>query len=106
MRAFTTQPDAPLLEGASAVEGDRPVTPAFTLDSLDLGVPAIVGTPRRLTVVVLRLLEMGLTPGTEITVIRRALGADPIEVRIRGTRICLRRADAAEFPVQLVGEGA
>jgi Fe2+ transport system protein FeoA len=45
---------------------------------------------------------MGLTPGTEVVITRRALGADPIEVQLRGTRICLRRADAARFPVRLV----
>tara|TARA_B100001750_G_scaffold247397_2_gene273012 strand:+ start:107 stop:388 length:282 start_codon:yes stop_codon:yes gene_type:complete len=46
-----------------------------------------------------RLLEMGLLPGTEIEVIRRAPMGDPIEVRLRGYSLSLRHAEAAGVEV-------
>jgi Fe2+ transport system protein FeoA len=42
-----------------------------------------------------RLLEMGLTPGTALEVIRFAPLGDPIEIRVRGYLLSLRRKDAA-----------
>ncbi len=41
-----------------------------------------------------RLLEMGLTSGTGIRVVRRAPLGDPIEIAIRGYRLTLRRNEA------------
>ena len=41
-----------------------------------------------------RLLEMGLTSGTTIRVIRRAPLGDPIEVALRGYRLTLRLSEA------------
>lgn len=70
------------------------------LDALPTGSWAAVGQPTELTPTVLRLMEMGLTPGTQVSVTRRTAGGDPIEIRVRGTRLCLRRADAARFPVR------
>ncbi len=99
-----TQPAAPLSSSGSARTSSevRLQAVSSTLDTLLPGTRCIVGAPEGLSPVVLRLLEMGLTPGTEVVITRRALGADPIEVQLRGTRICLRRADAARFPVRLV----
>lgn len=42
-----------------------------------------------------RLLEMGFTPGTVLEVIRFAPLGDPVEVRLRGYHLSLRRVDAA-----------
>ena len=41
-----------------------------------------------------RLLEMGLTPGAPVRVIRAAPLGDPIEVEVRGYRLSLRKQDA------------
>jgi ferrous iron transport protein A len=41
-----------------------------------------------------RLLEMGLTPGTLLQVIRFAPLGDPLEVRVRGYLLSVRRHDA------------
>ena len=54
---------------------------------------------------VLRLLEMGLTAQAPIVVTRRAPLGDPIEVEVRGTRVVLRRAEAARFRVRASREG-
>jgi len=39
-----------------------------------------------------RLLDLGFVPGTRVRVIRRAPLGDPVEIEIRGTRLCLRAA--------------
>ena len=44
-----------------------------------------------------RLVDMGLTPGTEITVRKIAPFGDPIEVNVRGYELSLRRGDAAQI---------
>ncbi len=49
-----------------------------------------------------RLMEMGLTPGTEFTVTKVAPFGDPIEIDVRGARICLRRVEAKEISVEKV----
>src|SRR5207244_9461895 len=41
-----------------------------------------------------RLLELGLTPGTSVTLVRFAPLCDPIEVRVRGYQLCVRRSEA------------
>jgi ferrous iron transport protein A len=41
-----------------------------------------------------RLLEMGLTPGEAVEVIRFAPMGDPLEIRIKGYLLSLRRDEA------------
>ena len=41
-----------------------------------------------------RLMEMGLTVGTECAVIRFAPLGDPMEVRVRGYHLSLRKSEA------------
>lgn len=41
-----------------------------------------------------KLLAMGLTPGIEFCLIRCAPMGDPIEIRVRGFRLSLRKAEA------------
>ena len=48
------------------------------------------GTPYRK-----RLLAMGLTPGTEFTVTRFAPMGDPVEIKLRGFALTLRKDEAA-----------
>ncbi len=42
-----------------------------------------------------RLLEMGLTDGEVVEVVRYAPMGDPLEVRIRGYNLSIRRSEAA-----------
>ncbi len=46
-----------------------------------------------------RLIDMGLTPGTTITVKRIAPFGDPIEVRVRGYELSLRKSDAIHITI-------
>jgi len=52
-----------------------------------------------------RLLEMGLTPGTRVSVIRRAPLGDPIELRLRGYTLSLRAEEAAHIEIVSDREG-
>ena len=51
-----------------------------------------------------RLASHGFWPGTEITVIRRAPWGDPIQVRLRGLDLALRREEARCVRVEEVEE--
>jgi len=47
----------------------------------------------------LRLLEMGLTPGVEFSMLGVAPLGDPIEIEVRGYRLSLRKREAARVSV-------
>lgn len=47
-----------------------------------------------------RVMEMGLTIGTPIEVIKVAPLGDPVEYKVRGGHISLRKAEAASISVQ------
>ena len=49
----------------------------------------------------LRLLEMGLTPGTPVTRIGTAPLGDPLEFEIRGYRLSLRKTEAARVAIEM-----
>ena len=48
-----------------------------------------------------RLMEMGLTKGISVTVIRVAPFGDPIEIELRGYRLSLRRKEAEAVIIQI-----
>jgi Fe2+ transport system protein FeoA len=47
-----------------------------------------------------RLLEMGLTRGTAVELIRVAPMGDPIEISVRGYRLSLRREEASSILIR------
>ena len=47
-----------------------------------------------------RIMDMGVTPGVEIKVIKVAPLGDPIEVNVRGYELSLRKDEAAQIEVQ------
>ena len=47
-----------------------------------------------------RLLEMGLLVGTPVQVIRYAPLGDPVEIKVRGYHLSLRKLDAEQIWVQ------
>ncbi len=49
-----------------------------------------------------RLEEMGLTPGEKVTVVRYAPLGDPIEIKIRGYLLSLRKEEADQIEVTLL----
>ncbi|MBC8587072.1 FeoA family protein [Paratissierella segnis] len=48
-----------------------------------------------------RIMDMGVTPGISIKVVKVAPLGDPIEVNIRGYELSLRKAEAENIEVQL-----
>jgi Fe2+ transport system protein FeoA len=46
-----------------------------------------------------RLLELGLLPGTSVTVLRVAPLGDPLELSLRGTCLSIRKREATEISV-------
>lgn len=46
-----------------------------------------------------RIMDMGLTKGTEVTIRKVAPLGDPIEVTVRGYELSLRKADAEMIEV-------
>ena len=53
-----------------------------------------------------RLVDMGLTPGTEVIVRKVAPFGDPLELNLRGYELSLRKADAAQIRIATGEEGA
>jgi ferrous iron transport protein A len=47
-----------------------------------------------------RLMELGLTPGTEVALVRRAPFGDPLELVVRGSHFTLRRSEAERIHVE------
>lgn len=47
-----------------------------------------------------RLLEMGLLVGTPVQLVRFAPLGDPVEIKVRGYHLTLRRQDAEQIIVQ------
>ena len=52
-----------------------------------------------------KLLAMGLTPGTEFTVVRYAPLGDPIEILVRGFHLTLRQDEAAALQIEEINHG-
>ncbi len=50
-----------------------------------------------------RLMVLGLVEGAELTFLRASLGGDPLEFRLFGAAISLRREQARHFHVEPVG---
>lgn len=46
------------------------------------------------------LLTMGLTPGTKVTLVRVAPLGDPIEIKVRGFSLTIRKNEAEHIKVQ------
>jgi Fe2+ transport system protein FeoA len=51
-----------------------------------------------------RLMALGLLEGTDISLTRKAIGGDPIEIEIMGYRLSLRRDEARQIKVALADE--
>ena len=72
------------------------------LDTLEIGKDAVVASVASDDQALRQhILDMGLTPGTEVTMMKYAPMGDPLEIRLRGYELTLRKDDAAR--IELVG---
>jgi ferrous iron transport protein A len=75
--------------------------PAFSkLSELQVGAQALVREFPKQGSAFLRLREMGLMPGTPVTLVRIAPLGDPIEVKVRGYNLTLRKSEADHILVE------
>lgn len=71
----------------------------MTLDKIKVGESAVITRVGGEGTLRLRLLDMGLIPRTEVTLIKTAPLGDPMEFRLRGYELTLRRESAKEIEV-------
>lgn len=73
----------------------------MTLDTLPLGQEAVITAVGGEGPLRLRLLDMGLIPKTVVRVEKAAPLGDPIELRVRGYALSLRKEDARNISVEV-----
>ena len=72
----------------------------MTLDGLEVGSQGRVADISGDDEISIRLMEMGLIPGTEFRIVGFAPLGDPIEIELRGYRLSLRRSEGGRVEVQ------
>jgi ferrous iron transport protein A len=70
------------------------------LSELAVGASAVVREFPKMGATFTRLREMGLLAGTRVTLVRTAPMGDPLELKIRGTHLTLRKAEAEHVLVE------
>ncbi len=73
----------------------------MTLDTLPLGREAVITAVGGEGSLRCHLLDMGLTPRTAVRVEKIAPLGDPIELRVRGYALSLRKEDARSIEVEV-----
>lgn len=76
-----------------------------TLESLRRGQTVIIKAVDSSDPAVQRLMVLGLVAGAEVQFTGAAIGGDPLEFRLFGNGISLRREQARHFEVVAVGDG-
>ena len=71
------------------------------LSELAVGATAVVRDFPKAGAAFLRLREMGLLAGTPLTLVRTAPLGDPIEIKVRGYHLTLRKSEAEHVVVEL-----
>ncbi len=71
------------------------------LANLEVGEKAFVTNVLGETLVAKRLMEMGVVPGVSVRVVKSAPFGDPIEIRVRGYSLALRKSEAEKIEVQI-----
>ena len=74
-------------------------TDELSLAKLPIGTQARVIAVDGSGAIARRLMEMGVVPGAPVRVIKAAPLGDPIEIRVRGYHLALRRTEAQTITV-------
>jgi ferrous iron transport protein A len=70
------------------------------LSALAVGTPAVVAEIKLAPADRARLMEMGLLTGTSIELVRFAPMGDPVEIKVRGYNLSLRKNEAEQILVR------
>lgn len=73
----------------------------MSLADLKPGQTAVVTALQETDLGVQRLITLGLVEGCRLSLVRRAIGGDPLEIEVRGAALTLRGSEAAKIQVQL-----
>jgi len=71
-----------------------------TLATLSVGTNAKVKNIIGETAVTRRLMEMGVVPGVSVRVVKTAPFGCPLEIRVRGYNLAIRRSEAEAIEIQ------
>lgn len=71
----------------------------MTLTELPIGLEARVTAVHGSSRITQRLMEMGVIPGVGVKIVKSAPFGDPIEVRVRGYSLAMRRSEADAIEV-------
>jgi ferrous iron transport protein A len=71
----------------------------MTLTNLPIGAKAKVVAVNGNNAVTKRLMEMGVVPGVSVRVIKSAPFGDPLEIRVRGYHLAMRKSEADAIEV-------
>lgn len=72
----------------------------MTVDDLKIGQSGVIGTVGGEGPLRLRFLDMGLIPGTKVTLRKVAPMGDPIQIQVRGYELTIRREDASKITLR------
>ena len=72
----------------------------MTLDQLPAGKTGVIEATGGEKALRCRLLDMGLIPGTVVTVVKIAPMGDPMELMLRGYSLTLRKEDAGQIEIR------
>ncbi len=73
-----------------------------SLDTLQPGQSATIATIDEDGPVAQRLMAMGLLDGTPVSMTRKAIGGDPVEVEVMGYALSLRKDEARRIQVEAI----
>ena len=76
----------------------------MTIKDLEIGASAVVTAVGGEGALRQHLLDMGVIPGVEVTLVKFAPMGDPLEIRLHGYELTLRLADAEKVEVKPVSE--
>lgn len=84
-------------KNSQTVENQK-IGPSFLTD-VPVGTNVRVVSVNGATRISRRLMEMGVIPGVELSVVKTAPFGDPMEIRVRGYSLAMRRNEAAAIEV-------
>ncbi|MDV0441205.1 FeoA family protein [Methanorbis furvi] len=76
-------------------------SPLVTLNCIPCGSSATVASLEHGAEITKRLLELGITRGTDITVLGNAPLGDPMIVRVRGCQFAIRKNEAKNILMEI-----
>jgi ferrous iron transport protein A len=85
------------LQFISLIFVDKIIT--MNLTNLPIGTTATVVAVNGNNAITRRLMEMGIVPGVLVRVVKSAPFGDPLEIRVRGYNLAMRKSEADSIEV-------